>query len=155
MFFFFFFASPGGGELSLSSYPRVENRPPKKEKMTNPWGMPGGMVTVGNEPCITSRLFRRLILNLRCLQTSFYMYMIILCQQTEFKKIRVHHLLFFFLFCFFFKNTTAYFVTCIEICSNSLVYTRNLNSYRLCRDAAAFVLSVRPTDNESERGLVI
>ena len=44
------------------------------------------------------------------------------------------------------KNTTASFVTWIEICSNSFV-----NSYRLHRDAMAFALSVRPTQEQVKK----
>ena len=46
--------SPGGGELSLSACPGVENRPPSKKKIANPRGCArGGMVTGRIEPCIT------------------------------------------------------------------------------------------------------
>ena len=49
----------GGGELSLSVCPVVENRPPTKKNIANPrgcaWG--GCMVSSKIEPCITSLLF--------------------------------------------------------------------------------------------------
>ena len=45
--------SPGGGELSLSECPGVENRPPNENKIANPRGYArGGMVTGRIEPCI-------------------------------------------------------------------------------------------------------
>ena len=45
--------SPGGGELSLSACPGVENRTPSENKIANPWGYArGGMVTGRIEPCI-------------------------------------------------------------------------------------------------------
>jgi len=34
--------SPGGGELSLSACPGVENRPPSENKIGNPWGYARG-----------------------------------------------------------------------------------------------------------------
>ena len=47
--------SPGGGELSLSAYPRVGNRPhSKKNNGKSPGVCPGGgVVTGGIEPYIT------------------------------------------------------------------------------------------------------
>ena len=49
---------PGGGELPLSACPGVGNRPPSKNKIVNPGGMPGGggMVTGRTEPCIKPNL---------------------------------------------------------------------------------------------------
>ena len=42
----------GGGELSLSACPGVGNRPPRKKKVANSQGKPGGMVAGQIEPCI-------------------------------------------------------------------------------------------------------
>ena len=46
--------SPGCGELSLSAYPGVGNRPPNENKIANPRGYArGGIVTGRIEPCIS------------------------------------------------------------------------------------------------------
>ena len=45
----------GGGELSISSFLGVGNRPPKRKKLEIP-GVPGGMATDQIKPCITRGL---------------------------------------------------------------------------------------------------